>query len=90
MAKKSLAAVQFAIYETRPRKGSLLMFFGAEQLAAFEETPMASQAIRALASAVFCVCLLACMRGYTQGQGCGSGGSGGKRPERRRKGWCPR
>ena len=49
--------------------GALLMFFGAEQLAAFEENPMASQAIRALAPAVFCVCLLACMRGYTQGQG---------------------
>ncbi|MCF2664785.1 polysaccharide biosynthesis protein [Oscillibacter valericigenes] len=49
--------------------GSLLMFFGAEQLAAFEENPMAAQAIRALAPAVFCVCLLACMRGYTQGQG---------------------
>ena len=30
---------------------------------------MAAQAIRALAPAVFCVCLLACMRGYTQGQG---------------------
>lgn len=49
--------------------GALLMFFGAEQLAAFEENPMAAQAIRALAPAVFCVCLLACMRGYTQGQG---------------------
>lgn len=49
--------------------GTLLMFFGAEQLAAFEENPMAAQAIRALAPAVFCVCLLACMRGYTQGQG---------------------
>ena len=30
---------------------------------------MAAQAIRALSPAVFCVCLLACMRGYTQGQG---------------------
>ena len=49
--------------------GSLLMFFGADQLAAFEANPMAAQAIRALAPAVFCVCLLACMRGYTQGQG---------------------
>ncbi|MCI8398881.1 MAG: polysaccharide biosynthesis protein [Oscillibacter sp.] len=49
--------------------GSTLMFFGADQLAAFEENPMAAQAIRALAPAVFCVCLLACMRGYTQGQG---------------------
>ena len=49
--------------------GSLLMFFGAARLAAFEENPMAAPAIRALAPAVFCVCLLACMRGYTQGQG---------------------
>ena len=49
--------------------GSALMFFGAQQLADFQENPMAAQAIRALAPAVFCVCLLACMRGYTQGQG---------------------
>ena len=45
------------------------MFFGAEQLAAVQNNPMASQPIRALAPAVFCVCLLACMRGYTQGPG---------------------
>ena len=49
--------------------GTALMAFGAPQLAAFQENPMAAQAIRALAPAVFCVCLLACMRGYTQGQG---------------------
>ena len=49
--------------------GSLLMFFGAEQLAVFQNNAMAAQPIRALAPAVFCVCLLACMRGYTQGQG---------------------
>jgi len=49
--------------------GSLLMFFGAEQLAAFQNNSMAFLPIRALAPAVFCVCLLACMRGYTQGQG---------------------
>ena len=49
--------------------GSLLMFFGAEQLAGFQNNDMAAQPIRALAPAVFCVCLLACMRGYTQGQG---------------------
>ena len=49
--------------------GSLLMFFGAAQLAAIQNNPMATQPIRALAPAVFCVCLLACMRGYTQGQG---------------------
>ena len=49
--------------------GSLLMFFGAAQLAAFMNNDMARLPIQALAPAVFCVCLLACMRGYTQGQG---------------------
>ena len=49
--------------------GTLLMFFGAEQLAAFMNEPLGYWPIRALAPAVFCVCLLACMRGYTQGQG---------------------
>ena len=49
--------------------GSALMFFGAQQLADFQENTMAALAIRALSPAVFCVCLLACMRGYTQGQG---------------------
>ena len=49
--------------------GSLFMFFRAEGLAEFLENSLAHQAVRALAPAVFCVCLLACMRGYTQGQG---------------------
>lgn len=49
--------------------GSALMFFGAEQLADFMNEPLGYWPIRALAPAVFCVCLLACMRGYTQGQG---------------------
>lgn len=49
--------------------GSLLMFFGAQQLAVMQNNEMAAMPIRALAPAVFCVCLLACMRGYTQGQG---------------------
>ena len=49
--------------------GSLLMFFGASQLAAFMNEPNSYWPIKALAPAVFCVCLLACMRGYTQGQG---------------------
>lgn len=48
---------------------SLLMFFGANQLAALNYQPLATPAIRTLAPAVFCLCLLACMRGYTQGQG---------------------
>lgn len=49
--------------------GALLMFFGSDQLAGFMNNEMASLPIRALSPAVFCVCLLACMRGYTQGQG---------------------
>lgn len=49
--------------------GSLLMFFGARQLANFVNITKAYWPIKALAPAVFCVCLLACMRGYTQGQG---------------------
>ncbi len=49
--------------------GALLMYFGAPQLAAFMNNDLAALPIRALAPAVFCVCLLACMRGYTQGQG---------------------
>lgn len=49
--------------------GTLLMCFGASQLAVFQNNEMAAQPIRALSPAVFCVCLLACMRGYTQGQG---------------------
>ena len=48
---------------------SLIMFFGSAQLAAFMNDDLAFWSIRALSPAVFCVCLLACMRGYTQGQG---------------------
>lgn len=49
--------------------GSLLMYFGSAQFAHFLVDDDASLSIRALSPAVFCVCLLACMRGYTQGQG---------------------
>ena len=49
--------------------GSLVMFFRAAFLAEFLENGLAAPAVQALAPAVFCVCLLACMRGYTQGQG---------------------
>ena len=45
------------------------MSFGSAQLAALMNDDKAAAGIRALAPAVFCVCLLACMRGYTQGQG---------------------
>ena len=49
--------------------GTTLMFFGSSRLASFMNNEMAALPIRALAPAVFCVCVLACMRGYTQGQG---------------------
>ena len=49
--------------------GSLLMFLFPDALAAFMNVGKATLPIRALAPAVFCVCMLACMRGYTQGQG---------------------
>ena len=48
---------------------SVLMFTQADGLARFLNNSLAAPAVRALAPAVFCVCLLACMRGYTQGQG---------------------
>ena len=48
---------------------SVLMFFRADALARFLNNSLAAAAVQALAPAVFCVCLLACMRGYTQGQG---------------------
>ena len=43
--------------------GALLMYFGAAQLADFMNEPLGYWPIKALAPAVFCVCLLACMRG---------------------------
>lgn len=49
--------------------GSALMLARPEDLAVFLNNSLAAQAVQALAPAVFCVCLLACMRGYTQGQG---------------------
>ena len=67
--KRKLFRVAIRLFFALGLVGSLLMFFGAAQLAAFQNNEMAAQPIRALAPAVFCVCLLACMRGYTQGQG---------------------
>ena len=49
--------------------GSLFMYFQAGALAEFGGVELSYWPIKALAPAVFCVCLLACMRGYTQGQG---------------------
>ena len=49
--------------------GSLLMFFQADLLVGFLRNENAMRPVQAVAPAVFCVCILACMRGYTQGQG---------------------
>ncbi len=67
--KRKLFRTAIWLFFTLGTVGSLFMFFGASQLAAFMNDALAFHAIRALAPAVFCVCLLACMRGYTQGQG---------------------
>ena len=67
--KRKIFATAIWLFFAMGLAGSLLMFFGAEQLAAFMNEPLGYWPIRALAPAVFCVCLLACMRGYTQGQG---------------------
>ncbi|WP_295868408.1 polysaccharide biosynthesis protein [uncultured Oscillibacter sp.] len=48
---------------------SALMMFGSSQLAQLMHQPNAAPSILVLSPAVFCMCLLACMRGYTQGQG---------------------
>lgn len=49
--------------------GFAFMFFCTETVAEMLHNESAYWAIKALSPAVFCVCLLACMRGYTQGQG---------------------
>jgi len=49
--------------------GFSFMFFCTETVAGLLRNESAYWAIKALSPAVFCVCLLACMRGYTQGQG---------------------
>lgn len=67
--KRKLFSTAIWLFFALGLTGTLLMFFGNEQLAAFMNESHAAYAIRALAPAVFCVCLLACMRGYTQGQG---------------------
>lgn len=49
--------------------GSAFMFFGTGAIAGSLHNEGAGEAIRTLAPSVFCVCMLSCMRGYTQGQG---------------------
>ncbi|MBQ9493381.1 MAG: polysaccharide biosynthesis protein [Oscillibacter sp.] len=67
--KRKLFQVALRLFFALGLSGSLFMFTRADVLAARLNNPMARLPVMALAPAVFCVCLLACMRGYTQGQG---------------------
>ena len=67
--KRKIFSTAIWLFFTLGLVGSLLMFTQADGLAGFLNNSLAAQAVQALAPAVFCVCLLACMRGYTQGQG---------------------
>lgn len=67
--KRKLFSTAIWIFLILGLAGSAFMFFGTETVAGMLNNESAYYAIKALAPAVFCVCLLACMRGYTQGQG---------------------
>ena len=67
--KRKLFKTALLLFFSLGLAGSVFMFSQAGSLAVFMNNSMARLPIRALSPAVFCVCLLACMRGYTQGQG---------------------
>jgi len=67
--KRKILRVALGLFFVIGLVGALFMFTCAAQLAEFQNNKSAFLPIRALAPAVFCVCLLACIRGYTQGQG---------------------
>ena len=67
--KRRLFSTAIWIFFALGLAGFALMFFGTDWVAARLHNESAYWAIRALSPAVFCVCLLSCMRGYTQGQG---------------------
>ena len=67
--KRKIFRVALGLFFVIGTVGALFMFTCAAQLAAFQNNASAFQAVRALSPAVFCVCILACIRGYTQGQG---------------------
>ena len=67
--KRKLFSTAIWIFFALGLAGFAIMFFGTSWVAARLHNESAYWAIRALSPAVFCVCLLACMRGYTQGQG---------------------
>lgn len=67
--KRKLFSTAIWIFFALGLAGFAIMFFGTRSVAGMLHNESAYWAIRALSPAVFCVCLLACMRGYTQGQG---------------------
>lgn len=67
--RRRIFTTSVALFSCLGLVSALLMFFGAEELSYFMNQAPAFYAIRAMSPAVFCVCMLACMRGYTQGQG---------------------
>ena len=67
--KRKILRVALVLFFVIGAVGSLFMFTCARELAVFQNNKSAFLAIRVLSPAVFCVCLLACIRGYTQGQG---------------------
>ena len=67
--KRRIFHVALGLFFLLGLSGSLIMFFGTEPLAELMNNSLAFYAIRALSPAVFCVCLMSAMRGYTQGQG---------------------
>ena len=67
--KRRLFSTAIWIFFALGLAGFAIMFFGTSWVAARLHNESAYWAIKALSPAVFCVCLLACMRGYTQGQG---------------------
>ena len=67
--KRRLFSTAIWIFFALGLAGFAIMFFGTRSVAEMLHNESAYWAIRALSPAVFCVCLLACMRGYTQGQG---------------------
>lgn len=67
--KRKLFSTAIWIFLFLGMAGFAFMFFGTATVAGMLHNESAYWAIKALSPAVFCVCLLACMRGYTQGQG---------------------
>ncbi|MEG2221643.1 MAG: polysaccharide biosynthesis protein [Oscillospiraceae bacterium] len=67
--KRKIFRTSLLLFFTMGSLGTLLMACFPGQLADFMRDSLAMYSIRALSPAVVCVCLMAAIRGYTQGQG---------------------